>query len=390
MSLFIPALKNKLEDNSNAEFDKYYQTLSLIAEKARIIMNGKYSSVFKMVNGQVERIYASSPILFKLKPRPSGNTALAYKEFKSYLLNKNQLIEIHPEFENFQAGSDISVPLYYKNEVFGVLSILSHPDNSYSTNDLNKLEAFSNIATQLLKDNKELLKLNRNLNSYNLFLSMTAHELKTPLTIVSIYSQILAQKTDSHKLENKIKPKLLSQVERLTKLTNELMQINQIKSGKLKFNINENNIKNLIEEVLTNFKNAYPNYIYIFSHKLLKEDETVLIDRDKIIQAIINLLANAVKFSPENSTIKLNLFRNKSFVLLEIVDQGVGIAKNNLAKIFTQFYKGEKNKYEGLGLGLYLVKYVMEVHKGKITVESKANKGTTITLYLPLPHDRKR
>jgi two-component system sensor histidine kinase VicK len=121
-------------------------------------------------------------------------------------------------------------------------------------------------------------------------------------------------------------------------------------------------------------------------YKIPNEELFLYVDATKMNQVLLNVLSNAIKYSPDNKEIRLNAERFGDEVKISIIDHGKGIAKEHLGQVFTQFYRvtSKDNQTEGLGLGLYLCKEYVEAHHGKIWAESEVGKGTTMYITLPI------
>lgn len=212
------------------------------------------------------------------------------------------------------------------------------------------------------------------------FIAMASHELKTPLTSMSGYLQLLEIKVSD---EDKVFVKrIIRQQERLNNLFNDLFDISKIQAGKLKFSFENFDMTQLISEVIDSFRNANPNF-----HFLVDLQENLMIEGDNIRleQVITNLLANAVKYSPNGGNIEVHAKIHAEELIFSIQDQGLGIASEHLREIFNRFYRAEQmdGKIAGLGLGLYISKEIIERHGGRIWAESTLGKGSKFTVILP-------
>lgn len=217
------------------------------------------------------------------------------------------------------------------------------------------------------------------------FMSMASHELKTPLTSLRIYSELLARKADKENLDS-IKndvENVSRQVNRLTSLISELFNVSEIESNNMTLNKKNFPVKKLVNEVVKDIKSSFPTHKYKVD---MDGNVNIYADKNKIEQVLINLLSNAVKYSPEKSIIKLLVHKEGSKVLFEVSDEGKGIDKEDQQKIFERLYRvndSESNK-RGLGIGLYISKSIIEEHGGKIKVNSKVGEGSTFSFTLPV------
>jgi signal transduction histidine kinase len=361
------------------------KTYKIIVEEAKRLVGAKHGTIFLIENKQLKRVYASSSILYRIHPRKRGKTFHVYKDHVPYILSPTELTKAHPEFKELHFGSDMGVPLTYGNKTFGVLAVFSKKDIIFTKEHLSTLLLFSPVASLAIRNMQLYSEVKKSLDERDLFISMAAHELKTPLTTASLYSQLLLRKTLPHPYsETKIKIKLSNEINRLTKLVNELLQVNQIKTGNLQYYFQKCNLYTIIDTAITAFQNVHPSHKIIFKTSLKTKHCFVNGDYDKLFQTIINLLNNAAKFSPKESSINIFLSYVPSYYTIAITDHGLGIKKQDLPKIFQRFFKGSAQKKEGLGLGLFLVKNIIDRHRGEISVTSHAKEGTTFSISLPI------
>lgn len=217
------------------------------------------------------------------------------------------------------------------------------------------------------------------------FISMASHELKTPITSIKVFTQILQRQTKNTRTNNaKLYLKRMdSQINRLSNLINELLDVSRIQSNKLLLNLGKININRLIKELVENIQATTD------SHKIIIKGSSknkIIADKDRIEQVLINLLTNAIKYSPKGNKVLLRIKDNKDNITISIKDYGMGIPKKYQAKIFERFFRIDDKRFSaspGLGMGLFISKGIIEKHNGKIWVESKVNKGSTFYFTLP-------
>jgi two-component system sensor histidine kinase VicK len=220
----------------------------------------------------------------------------------------------------------------------------------------------------------------------NDFIGMVSHELKTPLTSMKGYIQILIQKLRSREEDFTLKvlEKTDHQVSKMVSMINGFLNISRLESGKIQINLQQFDMALLLQEAQDETLTTVASHSFIF-----KPAEPVMVhaDRDKIGQVIHNLISNAVKYSPVNSTILINCHIVAESIVVSVSDQGIGIKPNDLAQIFERYYRVEDPKMSsisGFGIGLYLCAEIIERHHGKIWVESEYGKGSTFSFSLPL------
>ncbi|HET7117154.1 MAG TPA: PAS domain S-box protein, partial [Hanamia sp.] len=218
------------------------------------------------------------------------------------------------------------------------------------------------------------------------FISMASHELKTPLTSIKGYVQILQSMYENSSDEVLVKSleRIHVQIEKLTKLIVDMLDVSKIRTGGLTFHKQSFEMNILIKEVIEELEIIHPDYKLIFKND---GDLSVYGDRERIGQILINLVTNAIKYSPKNGNIIIHSESNQKNIVVSVKDEGIGIDKNYQQKIFERFYRVEgksEKTFPGFGIGLFISSEIIKRHKGKIWVESEPGKGSRFYFSLPL------
>jgi PAS domain S-box-containing protein len=218
------------------------------------------------------------------------------------------------------------------------------------------------------------------------FLSTTAHELRTPLTTIQGFSEVLLTRKDLKKDE---KEKFLRYINKqsvnLAQILNDLLDICRIESGKdFELKIEKCIPNDIITELLENYRTSFPKFR--FTADLEENGRPVLADPGKIEQILQNLLSNAIKYSPEGGEIRISTAIKGKNYQVSIQDQGIGMTGEQVKKIFEKFYRADSSDTAptGTGLGMSIVKLIIDKHNGKIWVESEPKKGTRVVFTLPI------
>jgi signal transduction histidine kinase len=221
------------------------------------------------------------------------------------------------------------------------------------------------------------------------FISSVSHELRTPLTSIKGYAAILLEEKLGH-LPTEVKERLARinhHSDELAHMVNDLLDIARIEAGKTVMKIEEQNLKTIVDTVYDLILIQCKNKNIDLVSEVSKNIPSVMVDRNQIERVLINLLGNAIKFTPQNGKITIKANRKNGMVQIDVQDTGIGIPPDALSSIFEEFYRVDNpiNQQEkGTGLGLSLVKYIIEAHKGKIWVESKFGKGSTFSFTIPV------
>jgi two-component system phosphate regulon sensor histidine kinase PhoR len=239
-------------------------------------------------------------------------------------------------------------------------------------------EAINKLIEKIAEDFNELKKLERYRSE---FLGNVSHELRTPLFTIQSYLETLIEGgIKDPEINEKYLKKAYENLERLNRLLNDLIDISQIESKQLRFSFRYFNINELIQKVVDNLKIlADQKGITI---EFLKDEnlkEMAWGDKERLYQAIENLIENAIRHNPPQTTVKIYYQKQNSTLRIFVEDNGIGIPDEDLPRIFERFYRVNKERSResgGTGLGLAIVKHIIEAHQSKIFVESKLNQGT--------------
>ncbi|MFH1846281.1 MAG: HAMP domain-containing sensor histidine kinase [Candidatus Omnitrophota bacterium] len=244
-------------------------------------------------------------------------------------------------------------------------------------------ESIKILYKELEEKNKELLKLSQ---SKSQFVANVSHEFKSPLTVIKEYLEVMIDE-EVGKInpgQKKMLKRAKDTVDRLARLVTNLLDLSKIESGKVTLRMQKINIANLIKEILDGYERKFSKRQIVLEKELEDNVGEILVDKDKISEVFINILDNVVKYSPKKKKAYVKLKKEKKGILIEVADTGRGIPKKYQAKIFSKFERFEPDKCEGAGLGLSIAKDIIELHKGKIWVESREGKGTRFIFTLPL------
>ncbi|TWR24705.1 response regulator [Mucilaginibacter pallidiroseus] len=217
------------------------------------------------------------------------------------------------------------------------------------------------------------------------FIGMVSHELKTPLTSMGGYTQMLQMhaKRSSDKFAEEKLVKLGSQVKKMTTLINGFLNVSRLEAGKIHLNIQHFNLKELIEEAIDESQSSTGTHELTFEPC---EGVTVNADRDKISSVLSNLIGNAIKYSPKTTIVNIGVTSTEHNIVVSVKDEGMGIDSADLEKLFDRYYRVESNLMQhisGFGIGLYLSTEIVNRHGGKIWAESELGKGSTFYFSLP-------
>lgn len=217
------------------------------------------------------------------------------------------------------------------------------------------------------------------------FISIASHELKTPLTSVKGYVQLLERSIDRGDISTVKKhlEKAQTQLEKLNNLIADLLDISKIESGKLKFNKQYFKMDHLLENIVEVIHQSFPDFNIVINGKANKE---VYGDEMRLEQVVINFLTNAIKYSPGTSEVIINVQEENDQVYLGVRDHGIGIGPEEQQNLFEKFYRVEETAlhFQGLGIGLYISAEIIRRHGGEVGVQSTLGQGSEFFFKIPV------
>ena len=304
---------------------------------------------------------------------------------------------------NRNITSALSLPLQVGGRCVGVLNVnrINHPE-CFQLHHREMLQLFADhvgavveraeVLERLGSRARELEAVNLKLNEVNrlkdVFLSTASHELKTPLTSVIGYAELLDDNDGqlSREQRGEFLRRLRGEAGRLLSLIEDILDLSRIESGKLtlrRVSMSANEVAHAAVETTRTL--AQKHGVELVEH-FDSDLPPVELDEVKMRQVVVNLLVNAVKFSPENGRITIETLRDEDSLRIQVTDRGAGIAPEEATHIFELFGQGvhERGERRGLGIGLHLVKRITELHGGCVGVNSRLGEGSTFWVRLPL------
>ena len=249
------------------------------------------------------------------------------------------------------------------------------------TQDKNELLI---LQRQLAKTNQELNRLNQ---LKSLFLSMSAHDLRSPLSVINGYTELMKRIIPDDDPSNlrRYLATIETQAKRIDRLVNDLLDIDSVENGGIELTLAEYDLVQIVREVVEVEKVNFDrdNIDLRLPHTPIK----MRVDKEKIARIIHNLVTNACKYSAHDKKVTVIVAYTEDQALLQVTDNGRGMSSNQIDKLFQPYYRtddAKESKVEGRGLGLYIVKLLTEAHQGYVEVESTVDIGSTFTVRLPI------
>ena len=248
----------------------------------------------------------------------------------------------------------------------------------------NNLETKVNERTTELMEAQD--KLSEIIEAQNRFFTNISHEFRTPLTLILGPSKQILEQTKNDKVREEVNL-IYRNAKKLNMLANQLLDISRIEAGQMKLRTIEQDLLPVIKRIIYSFQSFAERKNILLNFDYDQEEIILYVDEDKIDKILSNILSNALKFTPNGGSVKVNVCIKGKAVEISISDNGIGIPREQLDKIFDRFYQVDNKlskEYEGTGVGLALTKELVELYKGKIIVESEEGKGSVFKVILPL------
>ncbi|MDH7481685.1 MAG: ATP-binding protein [Armatimonadota bacterium] len=344
-----------------------------VAEKEDLehIIESVYAGLL-MVNkdGRITQMNASARSMFGAQ----GKDVLGKMYYEVIGEPKVKDILVQCLTENTEVASEISLRIDESERIYQVQTALVKGEEQQPIG----VVAIFNDITEIR--NVERMK--------TAFVSTVSHELRTPLTSIKGFISTLLMDEEGYydrDTQREFYTIIDTECDRLTRLISDLLNVSRIEAGRaLELNLKPVNLPNLIEKVVT----VQKSYTNKHTFKIELDDlPEITADEDKVDQILTNLTNNAIKYSPKGGQITITGTSKDGMVTISVADQGMGIPKDHLPKVFERFHRVDNRdtrEVGGTGIGLYLVKHLVEAHGGKIWVESELGKGSTFTFTLPI------
>lgn len=299
---------------------------------------------------------------------------------------------------DFETRSILGVPMKLRDKIIGVLEVVNKKGEAgFNEDDIQiatNLSAQAAIAVENARLLDELQQAYRELSQIdqikNDFVSVASHELRTPLAVILGYATFLRDNVSG--LASEQLEVVLNSAMRLRALIDDMVNLRHIQTDEVQLSRTIFSFKQLVLDVVKEFSELVSSKQQILTTKFSPSNQPLNIDADrqKVYLILANLVSNAIKFTPEKGRIHISVELKNHKYWVSVIDTGIGISKAECERIFDQFYQVEPSltrKYQGMGIGLSIAKGMVEVHRGRIWVDSVQGKGSKFTFVLPTAPD---
>lgn len=281
------------------------------------------------------------------------------------------------EITNIKVHSLLGIPLLTKRDIIGVLEVINKKDGEFTAEDQDVLLALGGQASVAI-ENSRLFQQSDLIEEF-------VHELRTPLSALSAAAHLLKNKRVSEQQKWRMIEILEEEIDTLNDMSSSFLDLARLETGRKQYNVQQFNFSELLFECHGIMESEARKNGIGFKLELPENLPPMRGDRSKLKQALINLLNNAIKYNKEKGDITLSCRATEDEFVITVSDTGIGIPLKDTSKIFEKFYRVPDHREEipGTGLGLSVVKQIINGHGGHINVDSEVNVGTTFTIYLP-------
>ena len=222
----------------------------------------------------------------------------------------------------------------------------------------------------------------------NQFVSTATHELRTPLANIKAYAETLSLDSTIDPEKQKEFCNIINQeATRLARFVDEMLSVNQMEVGAMSLDRREVDLERVVQDVVQSVEPQMTAKQIVFETKLPPKFPKLRLDRDKFHAALVNLVGNAAKYTPDGGRVALHLEWTPAEMVIHVEDTGIGISAEELPKVFEKFFRSQDERVRqisGNGLGLTYTQEIVRLHGGRLTAQSELNKGTRFTLTLPI------
>jgi PAS domain S-box-containing protein len=376
--LIVPAMADYCRI---AILDEKQQTQEIVANHIEPEKNVLVRELYEQYKDRVSSTYGLQKLLETGQPQliPVVTTELV-----APLLQENSAVI--PIIHALGLISYMGIPLIAREKVIGAITFSSaQPQRHYTQEDLVFAQELARRIALNLDNARLYAEAQQAITLRDDFISIAAHELRTPVTSLKLYFQMLQKQLDRRGEESLAGSftKLDTQLNKLTLLIEDLLNVSRIEHGKLDFQDDWFDLNDVVKDTVEQIQTTTSKHLILIEGGISK---FVWGDKDRIGQVLANLMKNAVKYSPMSDTIIVGIATAQDAVVVSIQDFGIGIEKEHLHHIFDRFYRvsdPEEKTYPGLGIGLYVAREIIQRHNGTLTVESEKGKGSLFAFTLP-------
>lgn len=299
------------------------------------------------------------------------------------------IVDVTPEqsIDGTPAATQLVVPIRLEGEIIGLITLESQQSVSLE-DDIPFLERLADRASVAINNSRLYERIQAANKAKSDFISVVTHELRLPMTSIRGYADLMnsGMAGPLNEQQQQFLEVIRRNLTRMSDLVRDLGDINRIESGRMKFESRAFDVQETVTEVADNLKEAIAGRHQTLSIEMPPAPAHVFADPTRISQVLTNLLSNANKYTPDHGNLLIKVSEESGFMIISVIDDGLGISEADQAKLFTQFFRAESSQVreqQGWGLGLSIVKKMVEAQGGEIEFESAIGEGSRFTFTIP-------
>ena len=276
------------------------------------------------------------------------------------------------------------IPMTARGNFIGAITLVSGHKH-FTPEDVLFSEEFCSRAALAIDNSIQFARAQAAVRMRDDFVGIVSHDLKTPLQVIDMSANLMLGMRAANSPERtfKLAETIRSASKRMNRLIGDLLDLSRFDAEKFRINVMPEKVSVLFKDVEQAFSALAQSKEITLSFQVQSEDQIVLCDRDRLVQAISNLVSNAIKFTPTKGTVSVVSKDTPESTLISVRDTGCGISEEAIPHVFDRFWQARTFQRGGTGLGLSIVKMMTEAHGGNVSVTSELEKGSVFTLELP-------
>lgn len=386
------SIMQRIDRELNASLD--FQEVMRLALAWSVRLSGSNGGLLLFLDQEenVARVAASLG-----EPAVLNRIALDHPTIKEVLDSESTVVTHDPlpfqSVDGSPAAAQVAVPVKREGRIIALMALETDQSSSLSQDKIAFLERLADHAAIAIENARLYDAVIAATQAKSAFISVVSHELRIPMTSIKGYTDMLVSGAVGpvNEMQHEFLSTIRRNVERMNVLVSDLSDINRIESGRLRLQLGEVDLAEVVQEVVTGLKTQIEGKQQTVTVRIPEELAPACADRSRVIQITTNLLSNASKYSPEGRPITITAQEiareGRSLVRLSVADQGVGIKPQDQVELFTQFFRSEDpavRSETGWGLGLSIVKMLVEAQGGEVEMESTYGVGSTFAFSLPV------
>jgi signal transduction histidine kinase len=387
--------------NTSKEFNDLYRLSEFLAGEINSLIPVDKVGIFEIdTTGNSLNLIAGQNLSHLLKPKISINLE-KLETINTEIIALPDTIEREAKFSSGfsgilkRYGLNVLIPIVSESSrYFGLIALGSKLSGlRYSVEDIDLLKSIASTAAatidriklqeELIKERIAAEKLEELNKQKSLYVSAVTHDLKVPLTSIKLFTELIMGDKDiiNEQVRNHLNI-IENETDRLSRLVTNILDISKIERGAKKYHLKHVKLNKIVEELLDTYERLIRRESFNLTVELDESDSRIFADTDAVKQAIQNLIHNSIRYSGDRKEILIKTFCDNSFVCFLIEDKGKGVRSGEIDMLFDPYYRADSDD-KGIGLGLYIVKHIMDSHNGIVDMRSELNVGTAVTLKFP-------